>query len=176
MVAEGLAQAGKGIGYAVPGEPLAQRPQGVDHARHAGVPAKKDEPAVLLIHHPLIVDQCAALLEQSSQHGHVVGLALDHVGKKDIGRVWLKLLFGDLFDAKDDGAGGYVVPNRNARLRELLFGEGSGGRSLHHYLYPMGALQFGSILGRYRHSPFPLALVFPTDADHCRHGHSLLWP
>ncbi len=105
VVGVGLAQFDEGVGDAFPGQSLAQCPQGVDHARHAGVPAKEDEPAVLLVNHPLIVDQRTAQVEHPPQHGHVVGLSLDDVGEKDIGLVWLKGPLRDLFDAKDDGAG-----------------------------------------------------------------------
>ena len=133
-----LADLGKGGVVALDAQPLTESPQGVDHAGQTGVSAEEDQPASLVILDPLIVDQCALEIEQSLQHPHVVGLALDDMGEVEVGPLGLEQLGRDLLDCEENRGVGNIGDDRRTHVLVLLLGESPNVRCLNHDLDSVG--------------------------------------
>ncbi len=85
------------------------------------MPPEEDQAAAFLIGHFFVINEVAPQIQHLLEHGHVVGLALDDVGEKDIGLARLEKVQRHLFHGQDDGAGGEVLLHDSARLGELFF-------------------------------------------------------
>ncbi len=104
-------------------EALAEGPQAVDHTCKAGKASEEYKPFSGLVANLLVVDKGAAELQHLGQHRHVVGLALDDVGEKDVGSVRLKEVRRDFFDAENYLRVGQVFGHGGASTDVLFVGE-----------------------------------------------------
>jgi hypothetical protein len=104
-------------------------------------------------------------LRHLSQHGHVVRLAFDDVGEKDIGLSRLKQVRRYLFHGKDDRTGGEILLRDSTRLSELFLWKDPDRRRLHPDFYPVFLLEFPGILRRHRNAAFPAAFVLSANSN-----------
>ncbi len=120
---DGPVHADEGVGNALPLQPSAQGPEGIQHAGPPSMSAKEDEAAALLVRHLFVVNQDTAQFHQAARHGHIVRLALDDVGEEDVGLARQELSRWNLLDAEDDVATGEVFADRDPGGLILLVGE-----------------------------------------------------
>jgi len=92
------------------------------------------------------------------------------VGKEHVCLTGFDGLTGDFLDAEDDWTGGEVLLNSGSGEDEFLIAERPVVRRLHDHLDLMLTAQTVYIARHDRHTPFPLALVLPSNTDHACHG------
>jgi len=164
---------GEGRGQPLARQPLPERPQAVLHPGQAGVTAEEDQPALVRVDDPLVVQQGAAEVHQAPQHGHVATLPLDGVGEEQVDPLGQQQLLGDLLDPEDHLAVLQRGHRRRADGRVLLVREGAQGRALDLEGEPL--LHEAGKLGRgQRHAALPAVLVRTADPDGVGHGTLLL--
>ena len=172
MIIIGAAQGGEGVGDALPGQPLAQRPQRLQHAGHTCVPAEEDQPPARIVRHLFVVDQRTAQVQHALQHGHVEWLALDDVGEEDVGLARQKGGFGDLLDAQNQRAVSQTLLHQRAGRLELGCREGALRRRLDDHLDAMLPAQLSGNSWGDGGAALPGALILAAHANAMLHKYA----
>jgi hypothetical protein len=94
-----------------------------------------------------------------------MGLPFDRVGEKDIGPLFQKEVFRDLFDGKDDGAGRKVLGYDDAFPPEVLIGKHPDRGGLNPDLQGKLPQQLSGVDGDQGDASFPRILVLAADTE-----------
>jgi len=150
-------------------EPGAKSRQRVDHSGETGESSKEDQASTMVITHQFIVHQGAPELFEASQHGHVVGLALDDMGEEHVGHPVGQIFRGYLFDAEDRLGITQITRDGRTGPYVLLVAVDPSSRGLNQYRQPGILHEMARQIRSHRGSSLPGTLCFTTDSDAAFH-------
>lgn len=137
----------------------------VDHTSDSCILSESNHALALIVGQFFIVQQSYVLIEDGVEHGHVRLLGLDRVREEAVGLVGYQVIYGHLFDPKNDRGAAYVLLDRGTSSQVTVCRVGPPIAGLHDDL-DTGPDQPSDVRWRQGRSTLPYRLILTTNRYH----------